>query len=168
MSFGIDSTINFDVPSKNFSLDEAVASSTKFARTQAPSEIKIGATILSLFGVNSTTKWTVTSFTFMSLVEIFENLLQHSRSAANPEAWLVLSDSNFKNLFALLYLASATNPEAQLASIDPAFVEVTGLHTNDAKVLHETFVVKVTGSRVNNAKTLHETVFVEVTDSNPV
>ncbi len=67
------------------------------------------------------------------------------------------------------------------------FVEVTGSHTNDAKVLHETFVVKVTGSRANNtkalhetfvvkvtdshannAKTLHETFFVEVTDSNPV
>jgi hypothetical protein len=43
-----------------------------------------------------------------------------------------------------------------------------GSHTNNAKVLHETFVAKVTGSRVNNAKTLHETFFVEVTDSNPV
>jgi hypothetical protein len=48
------------------------------------------------------------------------------------------------------------------------FVEVTGSHTNDAKVLHETIVVKVTGSRANNAKALHETFFVEVTDSNPV
>ncbi len=47
-------------------------------------------------------------------------------------------------------------------------VEVMGLHTNDAKVLHETFVVKVMGSRSNNAKVPHKTFFVEVTDSNPV
>ena len=46
------------------------------------------------------------------------------------------------------------------------FVEVTGAHTNDAKVLHETLVVdEVTGSRANNAKTLHETFFDEVTGS---
>jgi hypothetical protein len=48
------------------------------------------------------------------------------------------------------------------------YVEVTGSHTNNAKVLHETFVVKVMGSRTSNAKALHETFFVEVTDSNPV
>jgi hypothetical protein len=48
------------------------------------------------------------------------------------------------------------------------FVEVMGSHTNNTKVLHETFVVKVTGSRANNAKVLHETFSVEVTDSNPV
>ncbi len=41
-------------------------------------------------------------------------------------------------------------------------------HTNDAKVLHETFVVKVTGSLAINAKALHETFFDDVTDSNPV
>ena len=45
------------------------------------------------------------------------------------------------------------------------FVEVTGAHTNDAKVLHETLVVKVTGSRANNVKTLHETFVDEVTGS---
>jgi hypothetical protein len=47
-------------------------------------------------------------------------------------------------------------------------VEVMGLHTNDAKMLHETFVMKVTGSRANNAEGLHKTFFVEVTDSNSV
>ncbi len=45
------------------------------------------------------------------------------------------------------------------------FVEVTGTHTNDAKVLHETLVVKVTDSRTNNVKTLHETFIDEVTGS---
>ena len=48
------------------------------------------------------------------------------------------------------------------------FVKATDTHSNDAKVLHETFVVKVTGSLSINAKALHETFFVEVTDSNPV
>ncbi len=41
-------------------------------------------------------------------------------------------------------------------------------HTNNVKVLHETFVVKVTGSCANNAKALHESLFAEVTCSNPV
>jgi hypothetical protein len=36
------------------------------------------------------------------------------------------------------------------------FVKATGTHTNDAKVLHETFVAKVTGSLANNAKALNK------------
>ncbi len=47
-------------------------------------------------------------------------------------------------------------------------MKVMGSRANNTKVLHETFVVKVTDSHANNAKTLHETFFVEVTDSNPV
>jgi hypothetical protein len=45
------------------------------------------------------------------------------------------------------------------------FDEVTGAHTNDAKVLHETLVMKVTGSRTNNLKMLHETFVDEVMGS---
>jgi hypothetical protein len=48
------------------------------------------------------------------------------------------------------------------------FVEAMGVHTNNVKMLHETFVVKVMGSLANNAKALNETFFAEVTDSNPV
>jgi hypothetical protein len=44
------------------------------------------------------------------------------------------------------------------------FAEVTDSHTNDAKVLHETFDVKVTGSRANNTKALHETFVEKVMD----
>jgi hypothetical protein len=45
-----------------------------------------------------------------------------------------------------------------------SFVKATSTHTNDAKVLHETFVAKITGSLANNAKALNETFFAEVTD----
>ncbi len=48
------------------------------------------------------------------------------------------------------------------------FVKAMDTHTNDVKVLHETFVIKVKGSLAINAKALHETFFVEVTDSNLV
>ncbi len=48
------------------------------------------------------------------------------------------------------------------------FVKAMGAHTNDAKVLHKTFVAKITGSLASNAKALNETFFAEVTDSNPV
>jgi hypothetical protein len=48
------------------------------------------------------------------------------------------------------------------------FIRAKGTHTNNVKVLHETFVVKVTSLITNNAKALNETFFVEVTDSNPV
>jgi hypothetical protein len=46
------------------------------------------------------------------------------------------------------------------------FVKATDTHTNNVKVLHETFVVNVKGSLAIKAKALHETFFVEVTDSN--
>ena len=48
------------------------------------------------------------------------------------------------------------------------FVEVTGSHTNDVKVLDETLVVKVTVPRANNVKTLHETFVDEVTGSHTI
>jgi hypothetical protein len=89
--------------------------------------------------------------------------------------------------FVLVLLADACISEMAFNAAFAEFAEVTDSHTNNAKVLHETFVVKVTGScpnntkalhetfvvkvtdsHANNAKMLHETFFVEVTDSNPV
>ena len=68
--------------------------------------------------------------------------------------------------FVLVLLADACISAMAFNAAFAEFSEVTDSHTNDAKVLHETFVVKVMGSHINNAKTLHETFFVEVTDSN--
>ncbi len=104
-------------------------------------------------------------FAGLSIVGPFENsFVTDATTNLNVEENLSLKDK------ALLFETdAATNLNvAEDLSRLIWFVEVMGSHTNNAKVLHETFVAKVTGSRVNNAKTLHETFFVEVTDSNPV
>ncbi len=99
------------------------------------------------------------------LVEPFDNLL----STDATTNWSVEEAVCLKDKALLLKTDAATNLNvAEDLSWLIWFIEVTGSPTNDAKVLHETFVMKVTGSRVNNAKTLHETVFVEVSHTNPV
>ena len=68
---------------------------------------------------------------------------------------------------ALLFETDATTNlnVAEVLSWLNWFVEVTGAHTNHAKVLDETLVVKVTISRASNVKMLHETFVDEVTGS---
>ncbi len=70
--------------------------------------------------------------------------------------------------FVLVLLADACIFAMAFNANFAEFAEVIDSHTNNAKVLHETFVVKVMGSCANNTKALHETFVVEVTDSNPV
>jgi hypothetical protein len=104
-------------------------------------------------------------FAGLSIVGPFENsFVMDATTNLNMEEDLSLKD---KALLFEMDAATNLNVAEDLSQLI-WFVEVAHSHTNDAKVLHKTYVMKVMGSHVNNAKRLHETFFVEVTDSNPV
>ena len=113
-------------------------------------------------------------FAGLSFVGPFRNsFVMDATTTFNVEEDLSLKDK------ALLFKMDATTNlnVAEDLSWLIWFVEVTGAHTNDVKVLRKTFVMKVTDSHTNNVKTLHETYnakmlyetfIVKVTVSNPV